>query len=379
MVVASTNRATNAKYTVYYDGGSATVTENQQINGSQWNLLGNYIFATGTSGYVMLSNEGADGYVMADAIGWDSNLDGIPDIIINNGDPSFAYVGDCLGNWTCVSGISGAYNSDHCYHIQPGPKVDPNATLEQSVGGQFSYAGQQLGLNKVCDSCHGPISYLRTPTYISPRVLMTQAEPSSVDNNGTDQVLFTAYVYSPVNDNISSVTIDLSPINGSAIQVMYDDGTYGDITSGDKLYSYQTTVPDTVTTGLKSLTVTGTDTHSRTGIQKINLMVANPGWTVVDNWDADFNGYWTYVASGDLYGRNIKYHSAGTGSDTATFTPVISQSGNYNVYAWWTAYTNRATNAPYTINYSSGSDTVRVDQQVNGGQFVYLGTYHFNA
>ena len=376
--VESSNRASNAKYTVYYNGGSDEVTVNQQTNGGQWNLLGTYSFAAGTSGYVMLSNEGANGYVMADAIGWDNGSDGIPDVIIDNGDPEFSHVGDCLGNWTCASGISGAYDSDHCYHVNPGPQYDPGASLENSVGGRYSYAGQQLVLNKVCNACHGPISYLRTPTYIGPRVVMAQAEPNAVDNNGTDTVLFTAYVYSP-DDTINSVTVDLTSIDSSATQTMYDDGTNGDVLAGDKIYSYQTTVPGIVGTGLKSLTVTGTDSQSRTGTRDIDLMVANPGWTVVDNWDADFNGYWTSSTSGDIYKKNITYHASGTGSDTATFTPVFTQAGNYNVYAWWTASANRATNAPYTINYSGGSDTVTVNQRVNGGEFVYLGTYHFNA
>jgi 5-methylcytosine-specific restriction endonuclease McrA len=376
--VVSSNRATNAKYTVYYNGGSATVTKNQQINGSQWNLLGNYNFSAGTSGYVMLSNEGADGYVIADAVGWDSDFDGTPDVIIDNGDPEFAFVGDCVGNWTCPSGIADAYGSDYCYHAKPSPCVDSNASLEQSVGGQFSFGGAQTNMNGVCRACHSAVSYVRTPTYINPRVLMSQTEPSSVDNNGTDTVILTAYVYSP-DDTISSVTIDLSPIDGSATQTMYDDGTNGDAVAGDKIYSYLTTVPGTVDTGLKTLTVTGTDSQSRTGSEDIKLMVANPNWTVVDNWDADFIGYWASSTSGDLYNRNLKYHASGTGSDTSTFTPVLSQSGNYNVYAWWTSSSNRATNAPYTINHSGGSDTVRVNQRINGSQFFYLGTYNFNA
>lgn len=39
----------------------------QKIDGSQWNLLGTYPFAAGTSGYVVLSDD-ADKYVIADAI-----------------------------------------------------------------------------------------------------------------------------------------------------------------------------------------------------------------------------------------------------------------------------------------------------------------------
>ena len=66
------------------------------------------IFPPGHPGYAELSNEGADGYLMADAIGWDSDLDGIPDIIVDNGDPAFSSSGDCMGDWTCASGVVGS-------------------------------------------------------------------------------------------------------------------------------------------------------------------------------------------------------------------------------------------------------------------------------
>jgi len=67
------NRATNAPYTIYYDGGSdsATVEVNQQENGCDWYPLGNYYFVGGMSSeYVKLSDDSDDvGYVMkADAI-----------------------------------------------------------------------------------------------------------------------------------------------------------------------------------------------------------------------------------------------------------------------------------------------------------------------
>ncbi|MBW1860282.1 MAG: right-handed parallel beta-helix repeat-containing protein, partial [Deltaproteobacteria bacterium] len=64
---ASSNRATNAKYTVSYDGNSETFEVNQRIDGGKWNLLGTFPFAVGTSGYVQLSDD-ANGYVIADAI-----------------------------------------------------------------------------------------------------------------------------------------------------------------------------------------------------------------------------------------------------------------------------------------------------------------------
>jgi hypothetical protein len=60
------NRAPDATYTIYYDGGSIAVAVDQRINGSQWNSLGTFAF-DGTGDYVELS-ESPNGYVIADAI-----------------------------------------------------------------------------------------------------------------------------------------------------------------------------------------------------------------------------------------------------------------------------------------------------------------------
>jgi hypothetical protein len=100
---------------------------------------------------------------------------------------------------------------------------------------------------------------------------------------------------------------------------------------------------------------------------------------VVDNEDAVFVGDWTQGPSTECYGVTNQYTVAGTGSLTATFTPDLPQTGNYDVHAWWTAGPVRATNAPYTINHSGGSDVVLMNQEEGGGGWTYLGTYHFNA
>lgn len=65
------NRATNAPFTVYWQGGVDTCYVNQQLNGSQWvRIAAARDFVAGTNGYVRLSNLiGATGkVVMADAV-----------------------------------------------------------------------------------------------------------------------------------------------------------------------------------------------------------------------------------------------------------------------------------------------------------------------
>jgi hypothetical protein len=64
---AGTNRSTVAPYIINYNGGTANVKVNQQINGGKWNLLGTWNFVNGKN--VQLSCWAASGYnVMADAI-----------------------------------------------------------------------------------------------------------------------------------------------------------------------------------------------------------------------------------------------------------------------------------------------------------------------
>ncbi|MGO4495083.1 right-handed parallel beta-helix repeat-containing protein [Paenibacillus sp. 2RAB27] len=65
---ADTNRANNVPVTVNYAGGQSSTTINQQANGGMWNSIGRYAFNAGTSGYVVISNTGTTGFVIADAV-----------------------------------------------------------------------------------------------------------------------------------------------------------------------------------------------------------------------------------------------------------------------------------------------------------------------
>jgi hypothetical protein len=62
------NRANNAPMDVY-DGASTTqLSVNQRINGDVWNLLGTYELPAGSSAFLRIRNDGANGFVIADAV-----------------------------------------------------------------------------------------------------------------------------------------------------------------------------------------------------------------------------------------------------------------------------------------------------------------------
>lgn len=67
----------------------------------------------------------------------------------------------------------------------------------------------------------------------------------------------------------------------------------------------------------------------------------------------------------------------GNGSDVAIWNFTVPSSGIYDVYAWWRADSYRPTDVPFTINYTGGSSTVRVNQTQNGSRWNLLGTFNF--
>jgi len=116
----------------------------------------------------------------------------------------------------------------------------------------------------------------------------------------------------------------------------------------------------------------------------ISMAIAAPvNAVIVDNTDTaapDFFsdvGSWTSSThSPGFVGPNYQYAAAGDGSNTATWTFEISQAGEYDVAARYSASSNRAPDAPYTIrNNGDVLGVVPVDQRVNGGQYVSLGTF----
>ena len=72
-----------------------------------------------------------------------------------------------------------------------------------------------------------------------------------------------------------AVSADLSTIGGAAAQPFFDNGTNGDVTAGDNIFSFNATVTAGTTAGAKTLPATITDAQSRTGTANISLTVTS--------------------------------------------------------------------------------------------------------
>jgi hypothetical protein len=109
----------------------------------------------------------------------------------------------------------------------------------------------------------------------------------------------------------------------------------------------------------------------------------------IDNGDLGFqvvSGTWP---SGrgviGYYGFNYLSHAAGTGASAVRWQPALPGDDRYEVLVSYSAASNRATNATYTVNHADGSTPVTVNQQVPGtpeprsGQWVSLGVFRFRG
>ncbi|MDY6952162.1 MAG: hypothetical protein SWE60_11665, partial [Thermodesulfobacteriota bacterium] len=225
-------------------------------------------------------------------------------------------------------------------------------------------------------ACHSSAVTCYRTAYIAPRV-MPYPEIDAVFNDGVDTTLLTAYVLDHEPGTVPTVTVDGTDL-GIGSQNMYDDGlTGGDLVAGDHIYTWETST--TAEASSKSLPVTATDADG-TGTNDVAAKVLDEDTIVLDNSDATFGSSWPVITgSGCAYLGDFQYNLAGTGLDTATWRPTIYVTGTYDVYARWVNAGNRASDAPYTINHSAGSDTVDVDQRTDGCAWQLLGTYDFNA
>lgn len=104
--------------------------------------------------------------------------------------------------------------------------------------------------------------------------------------------------------------------------------------------------------------------------------------TIIDNEDPEFSyvGDWKLgTAQPDKYKTSYRYLFYTDGPGTATwqiFTPV---KGLYEISVWYPQSSNRATDSPFTIYHADGTTTVRINQQINGGKWISLGKFNFNA
>lgn len=118
------------------------------------------------------------------------------------------------------------------------------------------------------------------------------------------------------------------------------------------------------------------------GIRVLTITSETPEDIIVDNTTADVQGSWsprTFAPAGQSFvGANYLVNESDQ-AGRVRYTTDITQAGDYNVYGRWIATARRDSEVSYVVSTGETTDEVTVNQQENGGEWVLLGTYSFEA
>jgi len=318
-----TDRSASAKYVVNHASGSQTVGVDQRLRGGLWVPIGTWTFNAGAGSIQVAAATSTTGKVCADAI----RLCKVPgtggtDTTIDNGAAGYAEV----GTWT-NSASSGFYGTNSRYVAVGTGSATATWTPTFSAARLYDvFAWYVSGTNRAAD-----------------------AKYTVHHDGGTTQVTINEYV-----NGGKWVLLGRFPMTpGNAPKVVLSNvASTGSVVSADAVRFHSGPALATTTE------------------------------VIVDNTDAGFAASTNWTAStstAGYYGSNYRVRATGSVSDQATWTANLPSAGNYAVYARWTAESNRATSAAYSVVHSGGTATVNANQQANNGTWVLLGTYSFAA
>ena len=355
-------------------------TTNTIITMTGWTLADdNGIISTFTSTHSI----GADGYfLIEDATNATTvDEDTVTPMTLNNSDGELIVLKDGLGNIidsaNQLSGgwFAGSDSEESMERKNPfgdGTDSDDWYTSTGNIGGRKGTPGAAN-------------SVILTP----PSLTNPQATPNSAANDDSTLTLLTVQV-TEAGSGVGEIKIDLSPIGGSSDQALHDDGTNGDIASGDNTYSYLTTVLPGTPAGEKNLTVSAFDTSNAiSSTVNITLTVtqvlnssANYGDVVINEimWDGA-----EYTELRNTTSDAITMTGWTLADDngiiyTFTFTDSVGANGYFLIEDATNATTMAEdTVTPMTLNNSDGELIVLKDRlgniidsanQVSGGWFA---------
>jgi endonuclease G len=102
------------------------------------------------------------------------------------------------------------------------------------------------------------------------------ANPATTAPGGTTLLKVTVIPATTPPSTFVTVVGNLTAIGGASNQTFYDDGTNGDVTAGDNVYSYLATVPADTSGGVKLVVAVAADAQGRSVVMQQNITVNAP-------------------------------------------------------------------------------------------------------
>ncbi len=253
-----------------------------------------------------------------------------------------AGTGASTATWSSTIGSSGDYTVYARWTSHPNRATDATYTVSHDGGTETFTVNQELNGGE----------WVPLATY--------NLQPGTLTITLTDQangyVIADAVMIAPVDAEPNTATWSINVPAPEAYDV----------------YARWTAHPNRATDATYSI-----DHSGGTAVVSVNQQQFGGEWQPLGNFSFDAGDaviQLTDQANGYVIADAVMLVPAGAPQNQVVWDPELSGSGEYEVYARWTAHPNRATNATYTINHSSGNIEVIVNQQVDGGAWNLLAT-----
>ncbi len=109
------------------------------------------------------------------------------------------------------------------------------------------------------------------------------------------------------------------------------------------------------------------------------LELSAPQRVIIDNTNADISGTWeTSQFDVNYFGDDFLYSTAGSGANSISFESPKLESGIYDVYAWWTAHSENASDTKFQVTATFNQRAIEISQKANGGMWNLLTQIELN-
>jgi DNA/RNA endonuclease G (NUC1) len=199
----------------------------------------------------------------------------IPNLSSSNGKVALVNVSTRLAAAACPTGATVVdfvgYGSANCSETAATP------ALTATTAGIRKNGGNTDTDNNNADFTIGTPLPRNTGTQVGAFQASIAANPTTVSPGGN--TLFTVSVIpatTPTPSTGITVVGDLSSIGGSATQTFFDNGTNGDVTPNDNVFSFLATVPPGTVGGIRTITAIAADAQARTVNLNQNISINAP-------------------------------------------------------------------------------------------------------
>ena len=337
----------NISYEVHHSGGVTPVPVDQNVNGGQWVSLGTYTFAEGSHVVQLHNGQSTPGdYVVADAVKFVQTT------------PA------ATGSLQVTLAPQGAIDAEARWRVDGGAWQNSEAIVPDLSVGQHT------------------VEYKEVAGWAAPA-----SEPVQILE---DQTATTTGTYTQVPTGSLRVTLAPQGAIDAEAQWRVDDGAWqnsGATVPGLNVGQHTVEYKDVAnwTTPLSEVVaiqdgVTAEITGTYTQITECIIDNKDPGFSVMSGtWKTNSGGTDRWPID-DQASADYRYVRTTSESETARaqWACTTLPAGTYEVFGWWPDFSySMGENISYEVHHSGGVTPVPVDQNVNGGQWVSLGTYTF--